>query len=171
MVQARFFASFDKIHGVDGLVPSEDLAVHVQPALNRFVRPDFVKQAVTNLAHSNFRDRKTPATSCRLSAEVLVKITIAAAVLLDFKANWKPTDGLPAKMSNHRFRREEDRAAHVPHTAAQIDFLKVIKELFVESSKSLEELCTKHYAAAGLPIDRALRIAAPPWIFFIDEKR
>jgi len=61
---------------------------------------------------------------------VLVKITIAAAVLLDFKANRKPTDGLSAKMSNHRFRREEDRPAHIPHAAAQIHFLKVIKELF-----------------------------------------
>jgi len=74
-------------------------------------------------------------------------------------------------MSNHRFWRKENGAARIPHAAAQVYFLKVIKELFVESSKVLEEVCAEHYAAAGLPIDATLGVATPPRVFFIDEKR
>jgi hypothetical protein len=72
-------------------------------------------------------------------------------------------------MSDHRFWGEKDRMAGIPNPPTQIHFLVVVEKLLVEATQIFEEVPAKHYATARLPIDGALRIAAPARVFLVDE--
>src|SRR5882757_214573 len=74
-------------------------------------------------------------------------------------------------MSNYCFGSEEDGTAGIANAAAEIHLFAVVKKLLIESAKIFKQFALKHYAAARLPVDGALRITLPPPIFFIREER
>jgi hypothetical protein len=38
-MEARLFSPFDEVHGIEGFIPPEDFAIHLQPAANNFLGP------------------------------------------------------------------------------------------------------------------------------------
>src|SRR5258708_35760234 len=102
---------------------------------------------------------------------MFVEVSVAAAVLFNFKASRKTTHGLTAEMSNYCFGSEEDGAAGIANAAAEIHLFAGVKKLLIESAKTLKQFAAKNYAAARLPVDGALGITLPPTEFFLGEER
>src|ERR1700761_6937045 len=73
-------------------------------------------------------------------------------------------------MCDHRLRSVNDGKSRIPHSPAQINFLKVIKELTVKSPKLFQEVTAEHDATTGLPVDKSLRHSIPSGIDIGNEQ-
>src|ERR1019366_9882482 len=100
---------------------------------------------------------------------MLVEVSEAVAMFLDFKFDRKTAHGLTAQMNDGYRRRINNGIARLPNSEAQIGLFEMIEELLVKTSHSFKEFTTEHYAASTLPINGPFGIAFPSRISIGNE--
>src|SRR5580704_12090061 len=74
---------FDELNRIQLPVPNHCRAVHFQAALGRIIRPEQIRQPVTDLSETELRQHHTAVLLCAPAPIMLVKITIPVTANLD----------------------------------------------------------------------------------------
>ena len=110
------------------------------------------------------REHNLTALSGPVRSEVLIKISIAVAVCLNSKTNWKSAHRLTAQMRDRHVRGISDWTTRFPYAMTEINLLIMVEESFIEAAQLPEKIASQQYATAGLPIDLALPIPIPAYV-------
>ena len=159
--EIRFFATFNEANRVDPFVPLKAYAIHFETPFKHIRWRELCFYGVTQPSDSQPGEHHVAGPARPALSIVLIKVPVAIAAFLNFESDGKTLHGLAAQMRDGYLRRINNGKARLPNSKAQIDFLEIIEELFVETSQSSEEFTAEQYAASRLPVNCPLRIAFP----------